>query len=103
MKQTILSCLIALIVVSGPQTRAEVDSEKHPPNGAVYTMDNASSGNHVLTFQRRPDGSLSPSASYSTGGLGTGSGLGSQGAILLTGDGEWLFVCNAGSDEISVF
>jgi 6-phosphogluconolactonase len=103
MKQIILACLIALIVNGGLQTRADDDSERHALKGAVYTMDNASSGNHVLSFERRADGSLSPFASDPTGGLGTGSGLGSQGAILLTGDGQWLLVCNAGSDEISVF
>jgi 6-phosphogluconolactonase len=103
MKQIILSCLMALIVNGGSQTRADDDSERQAFNGAVYTMDNAAGGNHLLSFQRRADGSLIPSSSDPTGGLGTGSGLGSQGAILLTGDGRWLFVCNAGSDEISVF
>jgi len=42
-------------------------------------------------------------ASFATGGRGTGSGLGSQGAIVLSSNGRWLFACNAGSDEISVF
>ena len=40
---------------------------------------------------------------YATGGLGTGGGLGNQGAVQLSQDGRWLLVCNAGSDEISVF
>ncbi len=35
--------------------------------------------------------------------LGTGGGLGNQGALILTKRGNWLFACNAGSDEISVF
>jgi hypothetical protein len=74
MKQIILSCLIALIVNDGLQTRADDDSERHALSGVVYTMDNASSGNQVLSFQRRADGSLSPSATDPTGGLGTGSG-----------------------------
>jgi 6-phosphogluconolactonase len=103
MKQIILSCLIALIVNGGTRTKADNDSERHALSGVVYTMDNASSGNHVLSFQRSADGFLSPFASDPTGGLGTGSGLGSQGAILLTSDGQWLLACNAGSDEISVF
>jgi 6-phosphogluconolactonase (cycloisomerase 2 family) len=103
MKQIILSCLIALILNGGLQTKADDGSEAPGLNGAVYTMDNAASGNRVLSFQRDADGSLSPSASDPTGGLGTGSGLSSQGAILLTRDGQWLFVSNAGSDEISVF
>src|SRR4029077_626960 len=36
-------------------------------------------------------------------GLGTGSGLGSQGALVLSENGRWLFAVNAGSDDISVF
>jgi 6-phosphogluconolactonase (cycloisomerase 2 family) len=66
-------------------------------------MDNSPTGNNVLVFQRSSDGTIVSAGSQSTGGLGTGAGLGSQGAVLLTRDGEWLFVCNAGSDEISVF
>ncbi len=71
--------------------------------GAVYTMDNSSSGNNVLVFQRDADGSLTPAGNFPTGGSGTSSGLGNQGGVLLTRDGRWLFVCNAGSDDISVF
>src|SRR5437899_10161188 len=71
--------------------------------GSVYTMDNSASGNNVLVFQRSADGSLRPGGVFPTGGTGTGSGLGNQGAVVLSRDGRWLLVCNAGSDEISVF
>ncbi|MEO8427097.1 MAG: 3-carboxymuconate cyclase [Verrucomicrobiota bacterium] len=71
--------------------------------GAVYTMDNSAGGNNVLAFQRAPNGSLTFAGAFPTGGTGTGTGLGNQGALLLTGDGRWLFACNAGSHEISVF
>src|SRR5262245_23834812 len=71
--------------------------------GAVYTMDNSSGGNHILVFQRAADGSLAPADSFSTGGTGTGAGLGNQGAVLLTRDRRWLLACNAGSHEISIF
>ncbi len=69
--------------------------------GAVYTMDNAASANHVLVFQRAENGQITGVGSVTTGGTGTGAGLSSQGAVLLSHDGHWLFVCNAGSDEIS--
>ncbi len=71
--------------------------------GSVYTMDNSASGNNVLVFQRGADGSLTPGGIFPTGGTGTSTGLGNQGAVVLSRDGQWLFVCNAGSDEISVF
>ena len=38
-----------------------------------------------------------------TGGLGTGAGLGSQGALAFSDNGRWLFAVNAGSNDISAF
>ena len=41
---------------------------------------------------------------YSTGGRGTGSPhLASAGSVVLSDDGRWLLVVNAGSDELSLF
>jgi 6-phosphogluconolactonase (cycloisomerase 2 family) len=70
--------------------------------GAIYTMDNAATANHVLAFQRGENGKLTSAGNFATGGAGTGAGLSSQGAIALSRDNRWLFVCNAGSSEISV-
>lgn len=70
--------------------------------GAVYTLTNAASGNAVIMYSRWADGALSPAGPpVLTGGLGTGSGLGSQGALILSDDGSWLFAVNAGSNTIS--
>lgn len=69
--------------------------------GGVYVMDNDPSGNHLLAFTRQADGTLSEPVSYATGGNGTGGGLGSQGSIIT--HGPYIFVVNAGSNEISVF
>jgi 6-phosphogluconolactonase (cycloisomerase 2 family) len=71
--------------------------------GAVYTIDNDPAENRVLIFDRAFDGTLTAAGSVSTGGLGSGSELGSQGAVVLSEDGRFLFVVNAGSDEISSF
>jgi 6-phosphogluconolactonase (cycloisomerase 2 family) len=71
--------------------------------GAVYALTNAPTGNEVVVWNRAADGSLSPAGSYATGGLGSGAGLGSQGAIILSKNGRWLFAVNAGSNDISVF
>jgi 6-phosphogluconolactonase len=71
--------------------------------GSVYTMDNAVAGNNVLAFHRSADGSLILAGVFPTGGTGTGTGLGNQGGLILSRDGRWLFACNAGSNEISVF
>jgi 6-phosphogluconolactonase (cycloisomerase 2 family) len=71
--------------------------------GAVYTMDNDTKGNHILAYHRAANGALSRAGAFATGGAGTGGGLGNQGGVILSPNGPWLFACNAGSDEISVF
>jgi 6-phosphogluconolactonase len=91
--------ILPLILGSTSPVRADDGSAMR----AVYTMTNAADGNEVVVFQRAEDGSLSPQDPVSTEGLGSGMGLGSQGAIILSANGNWLFVVNAGSNEISVF
>jgi 6-phosphogluconolactonase len=71
-------------------------------SGAVYTMTNAAAGNAVLVFNRSAEGQLSPAGVFPTGGLGTGGGLGNQGAIAIDEKKGFLFVINAGSNNISV-
>jgi 6-phosphogluconolactonase len=69
---------------------------------AVYTLTNQVAGNAVAVFSRAADGTLTPAGTVATGGTGTGSGLGSEGAVELSGDGQWLFAVNAGSNDVSV-
>lgn len=71
--------------------------------GALYTMSNAAEGNSVLVFDRDNRGKLTPAGEFPTGGLGTGTGLGNQGAVILDPANRWLFVVNPGSNDISVF
>lgn len=66
-------------------------------------MSNAIGGNTVLMFDRLADGRLVPAVSVGPGGLGTGGGLGNQGALTLTRSERWLLAVNAGSDTLSVF
>src|SRR5579859_4535128 len=76
---------------------------KAEEHGVLYTMDNGSNANHVLVFDRNEAGQITTAVSRATGGTGTGAGLSSQGSIVLSHDGRWLVVCNAGSGEISLF
>ena len=71
--------------------------------GNVYTLNNQVSGNKVMAFNRSSDGLLTFSASYATGGTGTGGGLGNQGAIILADEGEILLAVNPGSNSVSSF
>ncbi len=74
-----------------------------PHDGTVYTLSNQAAGNAVIAFDRASDGSLAPLATYPTGGVGGGSGLGSQGAVVLSENGRLLLAVDAGSDEITSF
>src|SRR6266851_4170810 len=77
----------------GPQNDDQRDGDGGPR--AVYTITNQVGGNAVAVF--------APAGSFSTGGAGTGAGLGSQGAVTLSNDGRLLFTVNAGSNDVSVF
>jgi 6-phosphogluconolactonase len=71
--------------------------------GAVYTLTNSPFGNAVAVFDRAGDGTLTAAGTYATGGSGTGAGLGSQGAAILSADGGRLYAVNAGSNTIAAF
>src|SRR5918997_3145736 len=71
--------------------------------GAVYVQTNAAP-NEVIAFRRGADGSLERIDSVATGGEGDATPhLTSQGSVTLTGDGQYLLVTNAASDDLSVF
>ena len=70
----------------------------------VYTQTNDPGGNQIIAYRRALDGTLTQLGAYDTGGLGTGTPhLASQGSVMLSDDGRWLFAVNAGSDDLSVF
>ena len=67
----------------------------------VYTQTNAADGNEVVAFTQTAGGSVREAGRFATGGSGTGTGLGNQGAVVVAGGR--LFATNAGSDDVSVF
>ena len=87
------------VPITGPDNIQSL-SKKGNNVFAVYTLSNSMAGNEVIMYRRNASGHLSMSGSYATGGTGTGSGLGSQGAVVLSNG--FLFAVNAGSDEVSV-
>ena len=71
--------------------------------GAIYLNTNQTA-NEVWSYTRASDGTLTLAGQFSTQGAGSGAGnLGSQGAIILSPKGKFLFVVNAGSNEITSF
>jgi 6-phosphogluconolactonase (cycloisomerase 2 family) len=71
--------------------------------GHVYTMSNAAAGNQVLAYSVAGSGQMILLQTVATQGLGSGAGLGSQGAVTLSQDGHFLFVVNPGSNTLSTF
>ncbi len=104
--------VLGLLLSLGVVTPVLAHGDDHDDNaGAVYAMSNAADGNNVVVYDRSADGTLTMAGTYPTGGLGSGGAppfepadaLGSQGSLILSHDGRWLFAANAGSNEIAAF
>lgn len=71
----------------------------------LYTESDATAvqgGNAILAFHAQGDDVI-PFATFATGGDGTGTALGSQGALALADSGHRLLAVNADSDSVSAF
>jgi 6-phosphogluconolactonase (cycloisomerase 2 family) len=92
----------ALALLAG--ATVTVGAESYQP-AVLYTESDAAAaqgGNAILAFRAQSDFVI-PFASFATGGDGTGSALGSQGALALADSGNRLLAVNAGSDTVSAF
>ncbi len=97
----VTGALVTAITLSGWAT-GSVFANDEWQGPTVYTMSNETGGNAVLAFRQHGD-TLVPAGSFPTGGKGSGGGLGNQGALAFSDDGDTLLVANPGSDDISVF
>jgi 6-phosphogluconolactonase (cycloisomerase 2 family) len=90
---------VAGLIFAGPALAAT-----EPVAGHVYVDNNTKGVNTISGFDRHPDGTLTPipGSPFTAGGAGTGSGLASQGAIQISGDGRYLIAVDAGSNQLSV-
>lgn len=102
-KRPARAVLFAAIATAAMATPVFVNANSGWNDGAVYTLTNSTSGNEVVVFNRRNDGSLSGQRAFPTGGNGSGGGLGNQGALALSDTGRWLVAVNPGSNSVSVF
>jgi len=107
MKNPTLPGLIAFASLcagcGGGNSSTVVGNPKSPPVPMAFTMTNATTGNSVQTYMRSSDGTLVSLESLPTGGTGVGHGLENQGALVLSRDGQFLYVVNPGSNDLSVF
>jgi 6-phosphogluconolactonase len=95
--------MTALMVVGSTTAARDVSAA---PNvvGHVYVNDNTAGTNTIGAFNQFADGTLAPmhGSPFAAGGAGTGTIIGSQGALQVTRDGRYLLAVDAGSDQISV-
>jgi 6-phosphogluconolactonase len=92
------------LIVAGPVLSPTVASATSPVVAHVYVNDNTAGTNTIGAFDQHADGSLTPLAGspFPAGGAGTGTIVGSQGALQATADGDWIVAVDAGSNQISV-
>ena len=82
---------------------ADDDGEEGFRSGKVFTSTNGAAGNELLVYAPDSSGQLALLTRAATQGQGTGTGLGNQGAVTLSGNGKHLFVVNAQSNSVSTF
>ncbi len=101
-----LSALAAglTLAVTGVAAAHTAGNERPSPVvGHVYVNDNTAPVNTVAGFDRHADGTLTPipGSPFATGGAGTGSVIGSQGALQVAPGGRLLLAVDPGSNQIS--
>lgn len=103
MRRTVLTSALGVAALGAGLALAPSAQASPSPAGAVYVETNQVAGNAVLEFRRYADGTLSAPRAYPTGGTGTGTGLGSQGAVVLDRGAKHLYAVDAGSNTITSF
>ena len=95
--------LLAVTVVTAAAASASA-SAASTVVGHLYVNDNTAGTNTIAAFDRHADGTLTPlpGSPFTVGGAGTGTGIGSQGALQITSNGKYLLAVDAGSNQISV-
>ncbi len=102
-------CSLALFALAASSASAHTPGDPNGPItspivGHAYVNDNTAVANTVAGFYRHLDGSLTPipGSPFPIGGVGSGAGLASQGAIQSSSDGRYLLAVDAASNQISV-
>jgi 6-phosphogluconolactonase len=92
-----------LAILAGSATGV-LASSPNPVVGHVYVNNNSAVHNGVAGFNRHLDGRLTPLAGspFPTGGAGTGTPIGSAGAIQFSADGQFVLAVDPASNDISV-
>lgn len=102
----LLATTATLISLGSPSARAGERGEDESDSfrrGKIFMITNAIAGNQLQIYARSTTGPARLLSSLASGGTGTGSGLGSQGAVTISTNGRYVFVVNAGSNTVSTF
>jgi 6-phosphogluconolactonase len=103
-KRIVSAVGLCTLAVAGSAVVSSGVSAAPDAAGHVYVNDNTAGTNTIAAFDRHRDGTLTPleGSPFSAGGAGTGTLVGSQGALQVSDDGRYLLAVDAGSNEISV-
>jgi len=82
---------------------AHAEERRDADDRVAFVLSNDPTSNSVLMFRRAAGGELTLLGAAPTGGRGTGAGLGNQGALALSEDGQWLVAVNPATDDITAF
>jgi len=94
---------LSLVVAVGFDQQTSAADFSQSTAGAVFAMTNRAANNQVVAFRRAADGTLTEAKAYSTGGNGIGVDFDTQGGLTLHADHRYLYACNPGSDDVTVF
>ncbi len=97
-RRNIPASVLALLVAGGTILIAQAQTP-----GAVFAMTNRAGNNEVIAFSRAVDGTLTQTGRYPTRGNGIGVDFDAQGGLTLSSDHRFLYACNPGSDDVTVF
>lgn len=87
----------------GPDGAIERGDLRRSPGPRLYTLSNDGTANQVASYLRGPDGSLSRSGSFDTGGKGSSALVAlSQGSLVFDARLQRFFAVNAGDNTISM-
>ena len=95
--------LALALAAAAPASATDNDDDDGFRAGKVFTSSNAAAGNELLVYDTAAASGLNLVARLATQGVGSGGGLGNQGAVTLSGDGRHVFVVNAVSNSVSTF
>src|SRR5256712_12241241 len=101
LRTSALGLALALLVVGMLSASAVLATPIASGNGAaagsVYTTTNDATANAILWYTRAANGGFAPAGSFSTGGAGTGAGVGRPGGGGLRADGGGLLAGEGGA------